>query len=57
MQDKDLLTKFRMISIDRPGFGYSDFGDAKNLDEQSKLISPFVRSIKNDKPIYAIGHS
>jgi hypothetical protein len=22
MQDKDLLTKYRMISIDRPGFGY-----------------------------------
>ena len=57
MKDKDLLTKFRMISIDRPGFGYSQFGDAKNLKEQSKLISKFVRSIKNNKPIYAIGHS
>jgi pimeloyl-ACP methyl ester carboxylesterase len=57
MKDKDLLTKFRMISIDRPGFGYSEFGKAKNLEEQSKLISLFVRSIKNNKPIYAIGHS
>ena len=57
MQDKDLLGKFRMIAIDRPGFGYSQFGDAKNLKEQSKLISQFVRSIKNNKPIYAIGHS
>ena len=46
-----------MISIDRPGFGYSQFGDAKNLEEQSKLISQFVRSIQNGKPIYAIGHS
>jgi len=57
MQDKDLLTKYRMIAIDRPGFGYSQFGDAKNLDDQSKLITPFVRSIKNGKPIYAVGHS
>lgn len=57
MKDKDLLTKFRMISIDRPGFGYSEFGEAKNLEEQSKLISPYVRSITNNKPIYAIGHS
>ena len=57
LQDKDLLLKFRMIAIDRPGFGYSQFGDAKNLEEQSKLIGQFVRSIKNDKPIYAIGHS
>ena len=57
MQDKDLLSKFRMISIDRPGFGYSEFGDAKNLDDQSKLISQFVRSIKNNKPVYCAGHS
>ena len=57
MQDKDLLTKYRMISIDRPGFGYSQFGDAKNLEDQSKLISPFVRSIQNGRPIYAVGHS
>ncbi|HEY5968947.1 MAG TPA: alpha/beta hydrolase [Chitinophagaceae bacterium] len=57
MKDKDLLSKFRMISIDRPGFGYSQFGDAKKLKEQSKLISQFVRSIRNNKAIYAIGHS
>lgn len=57
MKDKDLLSKYRMIAIDRPGFGYSQFGEAKNLEDQSKLISPFVRSIKNGKPIYAIGHS
>src|SRR6185503_2423602 len=57
MRDKDLLSKFRMIAIDRPGFGYSQFGDAKNLAEQSNLIGSFVRSIKNNKRIYAVGHS
>ncbi|HEX6171546.1 MAG TPA: alpha/beta hydrolase [Chitinophagaceae bacterium] len=57
MKDKDLLARYRMISIDRPGFGYSQFGDAKNLKDQSKLISPFIRSIQNGKPIYAVGHS
>ena len=57
MQDKDLLAKYRMIAIDRPGFGYSQFGDAKDLADQSKLISQFVRSIQNDKPIFAVGHS
>lgn len=57
MQDKDLLRKYRMISVDRPGFGYSQFGDAKNLQEQSNLISPIVKSIQNGKPMYAIGHS
>ena len=57
LKDKDLLAKFSMISIDRPGFGFSQFGDAKNLEEQSKLIGRFVRSIKNNRPVYAIGHS
>jgi pimeloyl-ACP methyl ester carboxylesterase len=57
MQDKDLLVKYRMISIDRPGFGYSQFGDAKNLDEQSRIISPIVKSFQNGKPRYAVGHS
>ena len=57
MQDKDLLRKYRMISVDRPGFGYSQFGDAENLQEQSNLISPIVKSIQNGKPMYAIGHS
>ncbi|MEQ1553377.1 MAG: alpha/beta hydrolase [Ferruginibacter sp.] len=57
MQDKDLLAKYRMISIDRPGFGYSQFGYAKNMQEQSQIISPFLKYIDNKKPIYIIGHS
>lgn len=57
MQDKDLLAKFRMIAVDRPGFGYSEFGNAKNLDNQSKLITPIVKLFQNGKPMYAVGHS
>jgi pimeloyl-ACP methyl ester carboxylesterase len=57
MQDKDLLLKYRMIAVDRPGFGYSNFNDAKNLTRQSVLISPLVRLLQNNKPIYAVGHS
>ncbi|MDR3712658.1 MAG: alpha/beta hydrolase [Puia sp.] len=57
MQDKDLLARFRMISLDRPGFGFSSFGKARNLEEQSKLIAPLLEKIRNGKPIYAVGHS
>jgi pimeloyl-ACP methyl ester carboxylesterase len=57
LKDKDLIRKYRMIAIDRPGFGYSQFGHAKNVEDQAKLIGPFVRTIKNGKPIYAVGHS
>ncbi len=57
MQDKDLLAKYRMVSIDRPGFGYSQFGEAKNLSEQSAIISPFLQYLQNGKNIKLIGHS
>ena len=57
LEDKELMQKYRMISIDRPGFGYSDFGKAENLQRQSELISPLLHKIDNGKPIFLIGHS
>ncbi|MDN3654850.1 alpha/beta hydrolase [Ferruginibacter paludis] len=57
MQDKDLLMKYRMISIDRPGFGYSDFGNAQHIEDQSALISPLFKLWRNGKPLYLVGHS
>src|SRR3954452_8330882 len=39
MVDSSLQQHYRMISVDRPGFGYSDFGKAMNLSDQSSLIS------------------
>ena len=57
LQDKALLKKYRMISVDRPGFGYSEFNHPKNLSEQSAIISYLLRSVQNNKPIFLIGHS
>jgi len=57
LQDKDLLKKYRMVSVDRPGFGYSQFGDARNLEQQSAIISVLLHQLQNGKPIYGIGRS
>lgn len=57
LQDKELLSRFRMIAVDRPGFGYSRFGDAKNLEEQSTIIGQLINTKGNDKPVYLIGAS
>ena len=57
MKDKDLLGKYRMLSVDRPGFGNSDFGKAVPMKEQSDLISPLFTQWKNGKPLYLVGHS
>jgi pimeloyl-ACP methyl ester carboxylesterase len=57
LKDAELLQKFRLIAIDRPGFGHSDFGQALNLTQQSLVISPLFDHIKNGAPVYLVGHS
>ena len=57
LKDSLLLSKFRMIAIDRIGFGYSNFGKAENLKTQSFIIEKFTKLTSNGKPIYLIGHS
>ena len=57
MQDPGLLFHYRMVSIDRPGFGYSNFGYAVTLEEQSRLLLPVLREINNGKAVFLAGHS
>ena len=57
LKDTLLLKKYRMIAIDRPGFGYSNFGEAENLAVQANRIDSFIQKIDNNKPIVLIGHS
>lgn len=57
LADTLLLKKYRMIAIDRPGFGYSDFNVAQNLSVQSQRISEFIKSIDNKKQVILVGHS
>jgi len=57
MLDQEMRAKFRMIAIDRPGFGYSDFGKPMHLQEQCKLLLPVLEEFKNDQPMYLCGHS
>lgn len=57
MKDPSLLFHYRMVSVDRPGFGYSGFGDAVTLAEQSILLLPIFDVVKNGKPVFLAGHS
>ena len=57
LSDSDLQKKYRLIAIDRPGFGYSNFGEAEDLNAQASLILPFIQSNNNNQPITLIGHS
>lgn len=57
LKDSLLLKKYRLIAIDRPGFGTSNFGQAENLKIQAQRLNIFVKSISNNSPIILIGHS
>jgi pimeloyl-ACP methyl ester carboxylesterase len=57
LKDNDLLHHFHMISIDRPGFGYSDYGEAQHMDKQVEIISPLLHKLKNNRPMFLVGHS
>ncbi len=57
MWDTIMQQKYRMVAIDRPGFGYSNFGKALNLQEQSNLISTVLLNLKTAEPMILFGHS
>ena len=57
MTDTLLLKHFRMIAVDRPGFGYSDFGTAYHLDYQALLINKLVEKERNGRAVHLVGHS
>ena len=57
MWDSSIRKKFRVVAFDRPGFGYSDFGKAQNLETQANLILPVIEKLISTKPIYLMGHS
>ncbi len=57
LTDSLLLKKYRLIALDRPGFGYSDFRKSMNLDTQAKVLNTLLTQIDNGKQITLIGHS
>jgi len=57
LMDSDLRRQFRVIAVDRPGFGYSNFGKAYHLDTEAKLIYKVIEHEANGLDMNLIGHS
>ncbi|MEL6558191.1 MAG: alpha/beta hydrolase [Bacteroidota bacterium] len=57
MKNDDLRDQVNIISVDRPGYGYSGFGEpVYSLERQSKYLMKAVRAV-SDKPLILVGHS
>jgi len=58
LADTVLLKRAFLVSTDRPGFGYSNFGNAESsLQKQSEALKPILEKYKNNRPILLVGHS
>ncbi len=58
LADTCLLPNALLISTDRPGFGFSNFGNAEpSLQKQAEALKPILEEYKNNKPIILVGHS
>lgn len=58
MKDSALLQKAQLISVDRPGFGESNFGYGVNsLKKQVDCIQPILKNHKSGHRIILVGHS
>lgn len=58
LSDHDLLQQAYMISVDRPGFGYSGFGrTVTSLEQQAASIRPLLEKRNSDKLPILVGHS
>lgn len=56
--DSSLLSKAQLISVDRPGFGYANFGHAEpSLQKQAALLKSVIEKNKNNRPVFLVGHS
>lgn len=58
LADTSLLKKALLVTTDRPGFGYSNFGLAEpSLQKQGEALKPILERHKKNRPIILVGHS
>jgi pimeloyl-ACP methyl ester carboxylesterase len=58
MADTALLSKAQLITVDRPGFGESNFGyGEKSVARQSSVLKSLIEENKRDRSVILVGHS
>lgn len=58
LADTSLLSRALLVTVDRPGFGYSNFGSGEpSLQKQAATLKPILEKYKDNRPIVLVGHS
>ncbi len=57
-KDEKLISKVNIISVDRPGYGYSDYGSfVTSLKRQAEAIQAVIDAVCKNNKILIVGHS
>jgi pimeloyl-ACP methyl ester carboxylesterase len=58
MGDSRLVQHVQLISVDRPGFGASNFGYAEpSIQKQAAELKPILEKHRGQRPLILVGHS
>ncbi|MBT1704716.1 alpha/beta fold hydrolase [Chryseosolibacter indicus] len=58
LTDTILLNHAQLITVDRPGFGYSNFGNAEvSVKKQAEILTPLLKRYKGNRKVILVGHS
>jgi pimeloyl-ACP methyl ester carboxylesterase len=58
LADSSLTGKALLITSDRPGFGYSNFGIAEpSIQKQAETLIPILEKHQVNRPVILVGHS
>jgi pimeloyl-ACP methyl ester carboxylesterase len=58
MANEALLKQAQLVTVDRPGFGASNFGYAEpSLQKQAAALKPILEKYQQARPIILVGHS
>jgi len=58
LTDSSLVEKARVVSVDRPGYGGSDFGESVvSIKQQAALLKPILETKTGNNPTILVGHS
>jgi pimeloyl-ACP methyl ester carboxylesterase len=58
LSDSALRNEALLVTSDRPGFGYSNFGYGEpSLKAQAEFIRPILEEYKLNRPVLLVGHS
>lgn len=57
-KDTSLLSRAQLVAVDRPGYGYSDFGRVEtSVVKQAKFLQPLIDRYKNAPYLMVVGSS